>query len=650
MVYNLHGAPDSVRGFGCELRGQEEAGRMLAEYVDEDFRLTQAGLTAVKEKFMQPVCVHGVGCGKSALLSHGLSLHKKHCKNKDLLELLKDENHPLAIHITFNSRTPLNYQYEANIGLAVVRRILATCLGLDWAVANVLPVRESLQVEDCLSAIAAYHRSVHGMKEGQKLFVYLGIDEINKLVPYSNGESKPDLFSLKGVVRAVQSLSSPSEHVSTLLAGTHYADMQESFLGSGIRPLNLTLTRLSDEAIESVLLNDAGVSQKYIDDPNFQELLRGIGPVMRAIGIAVSKLDYEYNPRSITAAEIAVTHYLASCQQHLSTNDRCALYGLVLTGRLVSPSATLSEDSLVTIDCLQNSGTVVLVPSHWSDLHSVFMSRLMLESFFRVDYGHAVVKSAERLLGFIDSRGPDSFEKFVAHFHGMKKALLLKSSSVQSPVDGVPIASFFSGALIGEGLLKQEVQLKRASVALKFPDGVMWCQGTRYPETAESESVAGHLENGGVVLNSKGAAADVLVCENVRDANSFDWQDGITVFAVKRSAVGNEKLTLNDITADHNKAVKVLGASKKHSKALVTMVHFSNREISKELCDVSNWKPEWRRSIIVGRNNIESVVGPFFGRLLVGKGFYGIGGGTSVKSFSTLSRARPVAWMIRLFR
>ena len=83
-----------MRGFGYELRGQEEAGSMLAEYVDEAFRLEQAGLRSVKEEFKQPVCVHGVGCGKSALLSHGLSLHQKHCAN--------------------------------------IRRILASCLDLIW--------------------------------------------------------------------------------------------------------------------------------------------------------------------------------------------------------------------------------------------------------------------------------------------------------------------------------------------------------------------------------------------------------------------------------------------------------------------------------------------------------------------------------------
>jgi hypothetical protein len=488
------------------------------------------------------------------------------------------------------------------------------------------------------------------MKEGQKLFVYLGIDEMNMLVRYSNGKSKPGIFSLKGVVRAVQSLSSPSEHVSTLLAGTHYADMQESFLGSGIKPLNLTLTRLSDEAIESMLLNDARVSQKYIDDPNFQELLRGIGPVMRPIGIAISKLEYQYNEQSITKAHDAVRHYLEMCSVVLSASETQSLFRFVLTGRLAGPKDAICEGSLITLDDLQNSGTISLIPDTYKTV-SVFISRLTLNSYLAGEHGHGYfADSARRLLGYIDTHGSDSFEKFAAHFHAMKKAAFLAKSPVLTPVDGVAVASFFSGALIGKGLLKQELRLKHSSVPLSLPDGVMWWQGKCYPETSESESVSGHLENGGVVLNSKGAAADVLVREDVRDANSSDWQEGITVYAMKHSIVGNEKLTLDDITADHNNVVKVLGASKKHSKALVTMVHFCNREISKELCDITNWKPEWRRSIIVGRSNIESVVGPFFGRLLTGKGFYGSGGGTRVKSFSTLSRARPVAWMIRLFR
>ena len=334
---------------------------MLAEYVDEAFRLEQAGLTSVKEKFKQPVCVHGVGCGKSALLSHGLSLHQKHCANKDLLEILKDENFPLAIHISFNVKTSFSHEHETKIDLAVIRRILASCLGLNWHAALDLPLSESLRVEDCLCALMTYHRTENGMKEDQKLFMYLGIDEIGELVRYSGGGAKPDITSLMGVARALRSLSPPNGFVSTLLAGTHFADMTESFLRTGIKPLNLKLTRLSEEAIDSMLLSDARVNQEYINNPKFQELQRDIGPDMRAIGIAISKLEYEYNPRSIDSARIAVKNYLHSNRMQLSVKDIHALYGLVLTGSVVSPSTPLSEGSLITLDSLQNSGTVVLV-------------------------------------------------------------------------------------------------------------------------------------------------------------------------------------------------------------------------------------------------------------------------------------------------
>jgi hypothetical protein len=282
------------------------------------------------------------------------------------------------------------------------------------------------------------------------------------------------------------------------------------------------------------------------------------------------------------------------------------------------------------------------------------MSRLMLDYYLHDEFGNSLVDSAKRLLGFIDTRGPDSFEKFVAHFHGMKKAMLLQKYSRDG---AVPFASFYSGALIGEALLKQKLQLK--PVPSEYPDGVMWRQGKRYPDTAEPDHVSDHLKNGGVLLNSKGAAVDVLVGENVREFNSSEWQEGVTVYAMKHTIVGNTELTLNDIKVDLDKAVDVLKASKNHSKALTTMIHFSNRELSKDLRDVNKWDPKWQRSVIVDRSNLESVVGPMFGRMLTSKGFYEIGRGAKARPYSTLARVVPVsrrchgtvsvAWMSRLF-
>lgn len=640
-----------MKGFGHELRGQEEAGRMLAEYVDKDFRLTKAGITQVKEKFVQPVYVHGVGCGKSALLGRGLSLLKKYCRNKDLSQLLEDNRHPLAIHISFNSKTPFSHVHEKNVHLAVIRRILASCLGLDWDSAIQLPLSESLRINDCVRALMVYHRTVHGMKSDQMLFVYLGIDEINHLVYYPEPEPgtvvKPDINSLKRVARAVQSVSPTNGFVSTLLAGTNFVDMTKSFLGSGIDPFNLKMTSLSKLAIESMLISDAGVSQKYIDNPRFQKLLRGIGPVMRAVGIAVSKLDYEYSESSIAAAESSVRVYLAGKREILNAAETQSLFGFVLTGRTVRPIEPICENSLFTFDNLQNAGTINLVHC-MDDMYSVSMSRIMLDSFLESVNGRGyLADSARRLFGFIDSNGPDSFEKFVAHFYGMKKEVYSKT---YFPSGTVPLRSFYAGALIGDGMLDQEVHLKpTASVSPEYVDGVMWLQGERYPETAEPIQTSRHLKNGGVLLNSKGAAIDVLASHSIRDIEdgSSVWKEGVTAYAVKHTIVGGEKLTNNDITADREKALKALSASANHSKALVTMVHFSNRELSEELHNITKWKPEMRRSVVVCRSNIESVVGPMFGRMLISKGFYGIGKESSKsKSFSTLA----IAVMSRVLR
>jgi hypothetical protein len=420
------------------------------------------------------------------------------------------------------------------------------------------------------------------------------------------------------------------------------------------------MTRLPEDAIETMLRTDVGVNEKYINNPRFQELLRGIGPVMRAIGIAVSKLEYDYNEKTISDAKAAVQDYLSGNCKVLSATEIRALLGLVLTGVPVTPTDPICEGSSVTLDSLQNSGTIALIRASHDEMSYVFMSRLMLESFLNSKRSRGyLADSAKRLFGFIDSCGTDSFEKFVAHFHGMKKAVFVEECASQTSVGSVPLTKFFSGALIGSGLLREEVLLSSASVPLAFPDTVMWWQGNRHPDTAEPIDVSCYLKKGGVVLNSKGAGMDVLCCEKVRDIGNYDWQEGVIVYGVKHT-IGDAELSCKEVSADLDEAVKTLSASENHSKALVTMVHFSNRDLPKELCDVTTWKPEWKRSIVVGRQNIESVVGPMFGRLLTSKAFYGLGKGSKPKTYSTLASVVPVsriwrerfrvAWIIHLVR
>ncbi len=110
--------------------------------------------------------------------------------------------------------------------------------------------------------------------------------------------------------------------------------------------------------------------------------------------------------------------------------------------------------------------------------------------------------------------------------------------------------------------------------------------------------------------------------------------------------VGKKWLRTQDITADYDKARKVLKGNEQHSKALLTMVHFTNRELSEDVSNVTRWKPEWQKYIVVGRNNIEAVTGPFYGRLLTSSGLYGT---KTKKSFSTLA-TRAVSVFYRMLR
>jgi hypothetical protein len=545
------------------------------------------------------------------------------------LELLRDENHPLVIHISFNSTTAFNSDFESkNIELAVIRRILATCLNISWEEATSISLGDSLTLINCISAILAYHKKVHGMSNDQKLFIYLGIDEINKLIMFItnvyDGVKKPDYSMLKKLTNAVRVLDLRSGFVSTLFAGTHYADTNTSFLGTGIKPLNITLARLPEEDLESMLVKDAGLSKRYIEHPNFQKLLEGIRPSMRAIGMAVEKLEYEFNEQSIMDAESVVRNYLNfNSYKILSAKELEVVLGLALTGRRMQASVEICEGSTITIDDLQNLGVVNFIEHPNKDV-SVMMSRFTLEAFLsREDCDNRLAASAVTLLSFVDNNGPDSFEKFVAHFHALKKTVFLKSLPADSFHErGVPIKSFYSGAWIGKDLMKLWIQLKPSSFSLNFPDGVMSWNGTRYTDTAEPESVTEHMRNGGVLLNSKGADVDVLASEKVRENSSWEWQDCVIGYGMKHTIAGNTELKLGEINEDYDKAMETLDASKWHSKDKKIMVHFSTRTLAKNFISESDWKTERPRSILVYRDNIDSMVGPMFGGLLTSRGFY----------------------------
>lgn len=619
----------------------------MSQYVDEEYRLIHSGKYLLKEDVRQLVCVHGVGCGKSTLVSNGLTLLKKHCRNEELKEILSDEKHSLAIHITFNIDMPFSHAHETSMDLAVIRRVLASCLGLDWNTAINLPLG-NLRISDCIGAIVSYHKAVNGVSDEQGMFVYLGIDEVNKLV---NGQLD-DIATLKNLIQVVQRLSSHQCFVSTLLAGTHVIALSHSFLSSGIYPLWVNLARLSEEAQESMLVTDAGVSQKYIDNPKFQKLLRDIGPVsMRAIGIAVSQLEYVYSEESIASARTAARDYLRLTTSGLSYPEIQSLLGLVLTGRTVHPFETLGKDSAIFLDELQNCGTVHLIPTPDILELSVSISRIMLEDYLKaVTFDSYLVVAAKILLCCLDHPRPDSLAKFVAYLHRLKKTVFYETHRSTS-ARTVALTTLFPEALMHPELEKQTLLLSRASsVGLKCADKILSSAGLQ-----DSDGVEPNISNiDGKQLNAKGAAMNILTCEKVRNFGDYDWKKVVIAYSVKQTNIDDMKqLSSDEITDDIDKAVAALSKSKSHSKSQMIMVHFTNRELSREVTDVSKWPPSWQRSIIVGHNNLEGVVGPLFARMLTSKAFHGNGkgNGPASKSFSTLARtAAAITGVLKIFR
>ena len=117
---------------------------------------------------------------------------------------------------------------------------------------------------------------------------------------------------------------------------------------------------------------------------------------------------------------------------------------------------------------------------HWEE-------QFGLEIFLLEHPNHSIVASAKLLLSYIDIHDADSFAKFVAHFHAMKKSVYCKYFR-----ESVPVSRFFSSALIGKELQNQELKMTKP-MPTKYLDGVMSLEENSYPETYKTKTVIAHL-------------------------------------------------------------------------------------------------------------------------------------------------------------
>ncbi len=163
----------------------------------------------------------------------------------------------------------------------------------------------------------------------------------------------------------------------------------------------------------------------------------------------------------------------------------------------------------------------------------------------------------------------------------------------------------------------------------------MWWSKYRFPETKITDEITSHLENGGVLVNAKGAAVDVLSFEKIRSSSIEPWKDAIFAYAMKHT-IDDLLLTISDIEADYDKAQNAFKNSE-YPKTDVILVHFSNRSLQ-----VSSYMPN-PKSVLITKRNINGFVGPFLGSLLTLKKYTSSKNankpGGNNRSLSTVSRA-----------
>jgi len=618
----------------------------------------------VKEDFKQ-FCVIGMpGIGKSAFMCEALNRLQLYCKNARLVTILQKDRYPLRLHISFNSLTPFDIWSEKNIVKAVCRRILSSYLRLSWVnEGRRIPIGNNISIADCIDAVAAHHRKVHHLDPNSNLFVFLGVDEIDRLIidfktaidinTTSDEISSPGnsqlsdtekLFYLKCLSLSLQSLNSNGAtncFVSTLMAGTRMSEATKSFLGSGIKPVNIPLPSLLKDDINSILVDDAGVCSEYMKSKYFGELVDGCGPALRAIGEIVHKLSFEYNVDAIRAAEAVAKGYFNTKQGYLTPSEAEYMCKLVTTGLIVTKlDDPLVPGSKLSLNTMQSNGAISCVPVD-DGYFKIEVPPMILNSWIDYLSSPVLVHEIKELLALTHSCSWDSFEKFVASFHWYK-SWVLSSGFPRQRVDKIfRLSDFYYGALISDDIRGQEFLLPDT----QCPRPV-WKLGTRFPSKKSGSATVSHLQSGGVLVNSKGAAIDLVLQEKVRDIGTVEWNYGIRAICVSHTVDDGIQLTPEKISEDYQKSMSSLASgSKVYRSMLPTVVHVSNRSLSPVVARAI--KGDLQRTVIVSRENLDTVFGTLFGKRIRDSNNYIR---SPRKNFSTASIICPVETVSKIMQ
>ena len=618
-----------MTGFGGKLRGREGAQRAMATEADKLFAIRATTDTLTKEENPQILCLWGVGTGKSRLLAAGLDAHKTHCTNATLKEMLQDENRCLQILISFNTSTTYAAAESANVETLLCRRLIKAVTGMSWGEALKVHLDANLTASDCVAGILSYHREVRGLSSTEPIFLFLGVDEVNQVTNQTTFNGTDIVKNITRSLRDVRTL--PNAFVSTVMAGTHSKDINDSVLGSGIKPVMLPYEPLSNEAINVILTEDAGVCQSYIESPHFQRVVNSAYPVLRPLGELVSTLPFEYDGNAVYDGEQVVATYFARKAGTFEIAEREYLLLAALTGQIFSETdlgRKLLDASSMSLDDLQNRGIIQIAPLDGAQ-YQIYLPLCQAEQWCKLSTGSMSVHIGARFLLESAQRAAQdfsSFEQFTARFFSLKMMALRREGKTV-----FTMANLLPSAHITSDLAATMFRIPAVCPLVPPTDVISLDSKGCFPSAKHRPEQYQVLVDGGLVVNAPGAGVDIFAFLECYDSTCDRWKPAGLAIAPKKTQHGKTALSLTDVENDRTKAAKSFKQLQPpHNERSCTVIHFSNRELTAKDKDAGagpKTKLEYERkvqlfmkgraaSVIVDRQNIGRIVGPVLSHIV----------------------------------
>jgi hypothetical protein len=625
----------------------------MAAEADKQSAIRSSTGVLTKDENSQVLCLWGVGAGKSRLLVAGLEAHKTYCADPALRAMLKDENRCLRILISFNTNTSYAAAESTTADKLICRRLIREVTGMSWGEALELNLGAKLTVSRCMQAIVRYHREVRGLQSDAPVFVFLGVDEVNQI---TSQKVHDGVEIVKDITRSLRTLRTvPGMFVATVMAGTHGKDINESVLGSGIRPVMLPYEPLSRADIDLILTEDAGVCEEYMHNPHFQRVVDSTFPVLRPLGELVSSLPVQYDASSIHQGEQVIAAYFRSKAGTLRVAERDYLLRVALTGHIFMESdlgTELPEGSKISLDDLQNRGIIQIIPIDVGH-YQVCLPLYQAEAWSKASTGStAVLAGARSLLQNARRASADfsSFEQFTARFFSMKMAALRCDDKTTFTMD-----MFLPSAHITADLADKQFRISAKCPLVPPKDVICLDSQGRFPSDKHAPSLYQFLVDGGLVVNAPGAAVDIFAFLECADAKEGEWQPAVLAIPTKKTAQGVTRLRVSDVDNDRDKAIescKQLQAP--HDKRAFSVIHFTNRVLIAKDKDarvggktklsyertVELFMKNRQSSVIVDQQKIGRIVGPVLSHLVSLPR-------PARRTFSTLSVARTAMAGVR---